>query len=626
MSLRFIYILIFAIAWGFDYAQPYSSKLGGFSVSEKQGCAPLTINIVELKYAGFCTCNYKVGTTSINSTHTFNQPGIYTITGNAQAGSPVGTDDMTIVVTANVQPEFEVSSCSAGKVFIKVIDTHYQQYLVDFTSDNISDNTIAAGGAQSSIHNYGLVGLRAISVRGKDLNSADNCNVQTKSFNTLAALPPATISTLTVVDASSIKLDYTPAVNVQYRAQIATDNATSFQQFQTFNSASSAAQSVTQNSLATDDKYYCFRINAFDPCNNTNVPSNTICSADLNLIVESAVNKLSWPTSVAGVSNFTIKRNKANYLIVGGTSFDDINIVCNTDYSYSIITNYANGSTSISSEKSGKSFTSKIPSSIENTSALVNTNGADLKWAQDPLFKAKSYSVKRSASNGAFIALGSVSATNFSDPSYLTSANYCYAINYLDICENQSPDGSIICPVQLTGSVNKNNTVSLNWSAYLGWKNGVKGYQIDKFNKQGTLLKTFDAGSLLSFPDDEIDSENQIVEYIIRAEPKDLLLESISNRIVIIKEAKLVFPTAFTPNKDGLNDDFTVIGQYVEKMTLQIFDRWGTLLFSTTNNEPWDGTNNGRAMPESTYIWKAFITDKTGKAFTNIGSVALLKK
>ncbi len=607
-------------------AQPYSSRLGGFSVNEKQGCAPLTVTISELQYAGFCTCNYKVAGNLIASTFVFAQPGTYTITGIAQSGSPVGADDIVIVVKPNVQPAFEIANCTAGKVSIKVTDTNYEQYLVDFNTDNITDNTIPAGGAQSAIYNYGSAGLRTISVRGKDFNAASNCNAQTQSFNSLVALPSATINTLVVVDGASIKLDYSPAAHVQYRAQVATGNAANFQQFQTFNSASTVQQTTTLNGLATDDNYYCFRVNAYDPCNNTSILSNTVCSTDFDLSLVSGINKLVWTTSMAGVTNFNINRDQTNYQTVTTTVYDDSNIVCNTDYCYSLITNYSNGSKSTSIEKCGKAFTTNSPTPIMNASATVGAAALDISWIQDPTYTPTFYSISQTIGAGPFSVIGSSTTTNYSDNGYSTLGNNCYQVKYTDICNNISPDGARICPIRLAGSIGNNNSIELTWSAYLGWMNGVKAYHISKYDNQGNLISTFNSQSL-TFSDNVYDPDYQEVEYVVVAEPNDATLaSSVSNRLKLTKQARLIFPTAFTPNKDNLNENFTVVGQYVENMTLQIFDRWGTLLFSTDRNEPWDGRHEGRMMPESTYVWKALITDKTGKIFTNIGMVALLRK
>ena len=79
----------------------------------------------------------------------------------------------------------------------------------------------------------------------------------------------------------------------------------------------------------------------------------------------------------------------------------------------------------------------------------------------------------------------------------------------------------------------------------------------------------------LTYLDDEEDPENQIVEYLVTAIPRNgLVTESVSNRVRIKRSFRLIFPTAFTPNKDRLNDTFSVAGQYVESMKLQVFDRW----------------------------------------------------
>jgi gliding motility-associated-like protein len=106
------------------------------------------------------------------------------------------------------------------------------------------------------------------------------------------------------------------------------------------------------------------------------------------------------------------------------------------------------------------------------------------------------------------------------------------------------------------------------------------------------------------------------------------LKTSISNQVVVTKNANLFYPNAFTPDDIGpkANETFTVYGQYIQKMELKIFDRWGTLVYFSDNNTPWDGTNNGRDMPEGTYVWIASLTDFAGQQFSREGTVVILRK
>ncbi len=59
------------------------------------------------------------------------------------------------------------------------------------------------------------------------------------------------------------------------------------------------------------------------------------------------------------------------------------------------------------------------------------------------------------------------------------------------------------------------------------------------------------------------------------------------------KHINIYFPNAFTPNGDGKNDVFKIIKREtiaIEKFSLRIYNRYGNLLFSTTNiEEPWNG-------------------------------------
>ena len=61
------------------------------------------------------------------------------------------------------------------------------------------------------------------------------------------------------------------------------------------------------------------------------------------------------------------------------------------------------------------------------------------------------------------------------------------------------------------------------------------------------------------------------------------------------EDCNAYFPNAFTPNADGSNDVFFPITQCAfEEYNLLIFNRWGRLIYKSTNqNEKWDGKQNG---------------------------------
>ncbi|MFN7911119.1 MAG: PKD domain-containing protein [Bacteroidota bacterium] len=101
------------------------------------------------------------------------------------------------------------------------------------------------------------------------------------------------------------------------------------------------------------------------------------------------------------------------------------------------------------------------------------------------------------------------------------------------------------------------------------------------------------------------------------------------NRVIEIgPDYTFYIPNAFTPNGDGVNDTFTATGIGIEKFTLRIFDRWGELIYMTSDiNEGWDGKVKGK-YPEDkmdVYQWKVNVTDKRGKERQLTGHVTLLK-
>jgi gliding motility-associated-like protein len=56
----------------------------------------------------------------------------------------------------------------------------------------------------------------------------------------------------------------------------------------------------------------------------------------------------------------------------------------------------------------------------------------------------------------------------------------------------------------------------------------------------------------------------------------------------------IYIPTAFTPNNDGKNDAFRVVGDQIEQFEITVFDRWGVQVYHSEDvNEVWVGDING---------------------------------
>ncbi len=618
------------------YAQPHTSRVGNFEVDFIRGCADLTINVTILVpgqcQAGFpCAITFGDGSPGggINVlSHTYTTPGTYKLEVLFQGGG--GTDDITITVFPNTPPTFELYACSGNEVTLNVTDRNYSEYVMEYSDGATA--TVDAGDNYRNRHVFATPGLKTATVRGRNLNAADNCAFATQDITVVPSITAPTVTQLQVVDNASIQLDYTAQPNILYRIEIATNNNTTFQLYSTTYNVTSA---VVPN-LRPDDNYYCFRVVAFDPCTNGLHPSNVICSSNVDLNVQNNSNNVNWITSATGVTSYTINKS---YLIPNTTStattqlspvsspYSDNDIVCGTEYCYQVITNYPNGSKSVSLQKCGVAISTDPPSTLENISSVVENPGVTLNW-KIPLDQTpQDFSVYK-VFNGVSTLLGETTDLEISDPTYLTESGTCYKIHYDDVCGNRSAPSTEVCPIQLTGGVNRDNSISLSWTAYNGWVNGVQEYVLEKYSIDGQLLQTMVMGNSLAFADEPEDPTHQLFRYIIKANAVEAgLPQSISNVLTIIKGSNIYYPTAFTPNGDGLNDFFNVFGKYIIGFEMNIFNRWGELLYtSTTLDQGWDGTFNGKDMPEGTYTFVAEITDQAGRTFKKSGSVLLLEK
>jgi gliding motility-associated-like protein len=86
--------------------------------------------------------------------------------------------------------------------------------------------------------------------------------------------------------------------------------------------------------------------------------------------------------------------------------------------------------------------------------------------------------------------------------------------------------------------------------------------------------------------------------------------------------------SAFTPNDDGTNDRFRIIGNVrLLLKKFEVFNRLGQVVFSTTNSaEIWDGYHQGMPCESGTYFYYvSYVCLEDGKPYTYKGDVQLIK-
>lgn len=91
-------------------------------------------------------------------------------------------------------------------------------------------------------------------------------------------------------------------------------------------------------------------------------------------------------------------------------------------------------------------------------------------------------------------------------------------------------------------------------------------------------------------------------------------------------EFKLYFPNAFSPNGDGINDEFYLSRTNdIVEFDLTLYNRWGEIVFHTIDpNFRWDGTFGGKFVPEGIYNYIISMVMGTGKSRLFKGQIVVL--
>lgn len=103
-------------------------------------------------------------------------------------------------------------------------------------------------------------------------------------------------------------------------------------------------------------------------------------------------------------------------------------------------------------------------------------------------------------------------------------------------------------------------------------------------------------------------------------------IDSTEKSICVANPTPIFIPDIFSPNGDGHNDMLYVRGPAIETMSFMVFDRWGTLVFSSTDpNHGWDGNSGGTKMPEGVYVYQLTAKLEDGGTEKLKGNVTLIR-
>ena len=189
-----------------------------------------------------------------------------------------------------------------------------------------------------------------------------------------------------------------------------------------------------------------------------------------------------------------------------------------------------------------------------------------------------------------------------------------YYVEVSDIVCMKRDTATVGISLQLPTAISSNDTIiSVDQEIPL-WTSGGSSYVWTP----DTYLDCSDCDNPISTPGDDI-------IYFIAV--TDSLGCSVEDTIVVtVIYYPLFIPNGFSPNNDNQNDILYVRGGGVASIQMQIFDKWGSLVFEILDTEiGWDGTFNGKPVNTGVYVYRMDATLKNGEILMETGNITLFR-
>lgn len=260
---------------------------------------------------------------------------------------------------------------------------------------------------------------------------------------------------------------------------------------------------------------------------------------------------------------------------------------------------------------SADEFSQPIDSVYLYSASVRNNVHIQVKWLASKETDFGSYLIFRKSGNGNWNYIKSKyirEDTTFIDSAVaVNDSSYCYSIRTTDKCGHISNYSNEGCTILLKGK-SLPYIHSLEWSEYSRWMGGVEQYELVRadslpglFNKVGSVN-----GNTLNTVDTSMNYDWGQYTYMIRAREgiKGWGAMSNSNWVVLGQNPLLWVPEAFSPNGDGINDEWKWVSIFVKTFHIKLYNRWGELIFETTDkHDYWKGLYRNREFHNNVYVW-----------------------
>jgi gliding motility-associated-like protein len=196
----------------------------------------------------------------------------------------------------------------------------------------------------------------------------------------------------------------------------------------------------------------------------------------------------------------------------------------------------------------------------------------------------------------------------------------------------RDPDGCISSPQRISGVTFWTPHIGFEASAtQLSIPNAIVEFTADLRNNPPYILWDFGDGTTSTQTNPVHQYENPgrytVTLTVIDENGCERVLTK-SEYIIVDESVSIWVPSGFTPNGDGLNDEFFVQTQLITGLDITILNRWGQVVFRSDRLDfKWNGFDgdSGKPLPEGVYTWSIQATTYRGYPYNKSGTITLIR-